>query len=91
MQNSHDGHQKSCRYAKGNSGMHSTLDIGNIFRPEILGNNHTGSRGDAAQESNQLKNKAARRADSCQGAAAQEISYNQGIDCIVELLKQIAQ
>ena len=71
--------------------MHSTLDVGDIFRPEILGNNHTGSRGDAAQESNQHKNKAARRADSRQSAAAQEISYNQGIDCIVELLKQIAQ
>ena len=71
--------------------MNRPLEIILVFRPIIPGNYHTGSHGNTVNKTYHQENQVSRRTDCCQRIAAKIITYNQGIRCIIQLLKQIPQ
>ena len=71
--------------------MNRSLEIILVFRPIIPGNYHTSSHGNTVNKTYHQENQISRRTDCCQRIAAKIITYNQGIRCIIQLLKQIPQ
>ena len=84
-------HQNPRHQAERHRGMDGPAEIPRIIGAEILGYDHAGAGGNAAEEANQHKNQAAGRTDSRQRTAPQEISHDQRIHRIVHLLEQIPQ
>lgn len=62
-----------------------------FLRAVISGYDNPCAHGDSLKETDHQKNQVARRADGGQRVAAKEISDNQGVGGIVQLLEQISQ
>ena len=61
------------------------------FCPIISGNNNSGSHGNSIDKSHHQKNQISGRTDCSQRITSKKIAYDQGICCIIQLLKQISE
>ena len=88
--NSHHCEDNAADQAESHGGVDGFLQLLLILLAEIFCRHHTGADGDAVEKAHQQKNQISRGADCRQRVVAEEISYDQRIRRIVELLEQIS-
>ena len=89
--NSRKSEHSACGKAEGYGGVDSFLKAFNISGAVISGNHHAGAHGNAVEEAHHEENEIPRGAYRGQCIAVQEISHDQGVCSVVELLKEIPQ
>lgn len=77
--------------AKGYCSMYGLLHLFYFTRSIISADNNACADGDSVEKTNHKENQASRGTDSGQSLAPQEISHNEGVCRIIQLLEQIAQ
>ena len=86
-----DHQRQSAQNAKSYRRVNRLLELFYFLRAVVPCDHHTSADCKSVKKPDQQKNQAARRADRRQGIAPKQISDDQRVRRIVELLKQIAQ
>ena len=86
-----DRHEYARRQAEGHVGVDGLFQAVIVLGTEIAGDEHPGACRDAHEKADDQKDQGARGAHRGQSVVSQQIAHDQGVRCVVELLKQVSQ
>ena len=89
--NAGQSEHSTCCQAKGNSGVYCFLKVLSISGTVISGDHYACAHGNAVKKADHQEYQISRGADSSQGITVQEISYDQGVRSVVELLEEVSK